>query len=124
MRIGFLVFDQVTQLDLTGPLQVFSQAPGYECHLVAGDLAPRPSDGPLALTPTTTFQTAPALDMVCVPGGYGVAAAMDDGAARQRLIAGPGDQLSLGHLGVYRRLHFGGGRPVEGSESHHPLGLS
>lgn len=81
MRIGFLVFDQVTQLDLTGPLQVFSQAPGYECHLVAGDLTPRPSDGPLLLTPTTTFETAPALDMVCVPGGSGVAAAMDDAEA-------------------------------------------
>jgi cyclohexyl-isocyanide hydratase len=78
MRIGFLVFDQVTQLDLTGPLQVFSQAPGYQCHLVAGDLTPRPTDGPLTLAPTATFNTAPAMDMVCVPGGYGVAAAMGD----------------------------------------------
>lgn len=78
MRIGFLVFDQVTQLDLTGPLQVFSQAPGYQCHLVAGDLTPRPTDGPLTLAPTITFDTAPAMDMVCVPGGYGVAAAMAD----------------------------------------------
>jgi cyclohexyl-isocyanide hydratase len=78
MRIGFLVFDQITQLDLTGPLQVFSQAPGYACHLVAGDLTPRPTDGPLTLAPTTTFDAAPAMDMVCVPGGYGVAAAMAD----------------------------------------------
>jgi len=91
MRIGFLLFDQVTQLDLTGPLQVFSQAPGYECHLVARDLTPRPSDGPLALVPTTTFDTAPAMDMVCVPGGYGVAAAMTDTAALDWLNAQAGN---------------------------------
>ncbi len=80
MQVGFLLFDRVTQLDLTGPLQVFSQAPGYECHLIAPSADARMSDGPLALVPTKTFKTAPALDMICVPGGYGVAAAMGDEA--------------------------------------------
>lgn len=80
MRVGFLVFDTVTQLDLTGPLQVFSQAPGYECELVAEDLQPRQTDGPLTLQPTTTFAAAGAFDMVCIPGGYGVGAAMGDPA--------------------------------------------
>ncbi len=81
MRVGFLVFDKVTQLDLTGPLQVLSQVPGYQCELVSADVEPRATDGPLTLTPTVTFDDAGAFDMVCVPGGYGVAAAMEDGAA-------------------------------------------
>ena len=80
MRIGFLVFDQVTQLDLTGPLQVLSQGPGYQCELVAEDLSPRTTDGPLSLVPTTTFETGGQFDMICVPGGYGVAEAMADRA--------------------------------------------
>ena len=80
MRVGFVLFDGVTQLDLTGPLQVFSQAPGYDCRLIAASDKPTTSDGPLPLTPTDTFATAPALDLVCVPGGHGVAAAMRDAA--------------------------------------------
>ena len=34
LRIGLLVFPKVTQLDFTGPLQVFSSIPGAEVHLV------------------------------------------------------------------------------------------
>ncbi len=78
MRIGFLVFDKVTQLDLTGPLQILSQAPGYNCELVAADLRPRSTDGPLTLVPTTPFNESGQFDMICVPGGYGVADAMQD----------------------------------------------
>ncbi len=81
MRIGFLVFDKVTQLDLTGPLQVLSQVEGFSCELVAGDLRPRTTDGPLTLVPTTTFETGGQFDMICVPGGYGVADAMGDAEA-------------------------------------------
>lgn len=61
-RIGFLVFDGMTMLDLTGPAEVLSRAPGYELLLfsptgapvttgsglpVAGTRRPEPGDGAL-----------------------------------------------------------------------------
>lgn len=75
-RIGFVLFPQVTQLDLTGPLQVLHRLPDSETHIVAGSLQPVPSDCGLSLVPTTTFETCPPLDLICVPGGFGVSAAM------------------------------------------------
>ena len=34
LQIGLLIFPKVTQLDFTGPLQVFSSVPGAKVHLV------------------------------------------------------------------------------------------
>jgi cyclohexyl-isocyanide hydratase len=78
VHIGLLAFPDVTQLDLTGPLQVFSAVPGVVVHLVWKRIEPVPSDTPLVLTPTTTFAGCPQLDVVCVPGGFGADALLDD----------------------------------------------
>ena len=69
LQIGFLLFPGVTQLDLTGPLQVFSSV--SQVHLVWKRIEPVPSDTVLVLTPTTTFADCPQLDVICVPGGMG-----------------------------------------------------
>jgi cyclohexyl-isocyanide hydratase len=71
LQIGFLVFPKVTQLDLTGPLQVFSSIPGAVVHLVWKRIEPVASDSVLTLTPTTAFADCPQLDVICVPGGAG-----------------------------------------------------
>jgi cyclohexyl-isocyanide hydratase len=71
LQIGLLVFPNVTQLDLTGPLQVFSRVPGAKVHLIWKRIEPVPSDTVLTLTPTTTFADCPQLDVICVPGGAG-----------------------------------------------------
>jgi cyclohexyl-isocyanide hydratase len=71
LQIGLLVFPKVTQLDLTGPLQVFSSVPGAKVHLVWKRIEPVPSDTALALMPTVSFADCPQLDVVCVPGGSG-----------------------------------------------------
>jgi cyclohexyl-isocyanide hydratase len=70
-QIGLLVFPKVTQLDLTGPLQVFSSLPGAMVHLIWKRIEPVASDSVLTLTPTTTFADCPQLDVICVPGGAG-----------------------------------------------------
>ena len=80
MRIGFLLYPQLTQLDLTGPAQLLSRLPGADVHYVAATLAPVMSDCALALVPTATFASCPPLDFVCVPGGYGCTDAMGDDA--------------------------------------------
>ena len=34
LQIGIVLFPRVTQLDFTGPLQVFSSLPGAKIHLI------------------------------------------------------------------------------------------
>jgi cyclohexyl-isocyanide hydratase len=71
LQIGLVIFPKVTQLDFTGPLQVFSSVPGAKVHLIWKRIEPVPSDSVLALTPTITFADCPQLDVICVPGGAG-----------------------------------------------------
>jgi cyclohexyl-isocyanide hydratase len=71
LRIGLVIFPKLTQLDLTGPLQVFSGVPGANVHLIWKRIEPVASDSVLTLTPTVTFADCPQLDVICVPGGAG-----------------------------------------------------
>jgi cyclohexyl-isocyanide hydratase len=71
LHIGLLLFPKVTQLDFTGPLQVFSRLPGATVHLLWKRIEPVSSDTVLMLTPTMTYADCPQLDVICVPGGAG-----------------------------------------------------
>ena len=71
LQIGLVLFPKVTQLDFTGPLQVFSSLPGAKIHLIWKRIEPVTSDSVLVLTPTITFADCPQLDVICVPGGFG-----------------------------------------------------
>jgi cyclohexyl-isocyanide hydratase len=77
-HIGLLLFPGVTQLDMTGPYEVFSKFPEAKLHLIWKDLQPVTSDGGMRILPTTTFGDCPALDLICVPGGPGVNALLND----------------------------------------------
>jgi len=87
MRIGFLLYDNLTQLDLTGPAQVLSRLPGARVDYVAATLDPVMSDCRLALMPTITLADAGQLDLLCVPGGFGCSAVMNDEAVLDWLRA-------------------------------------
>lgn len=78
MHCGFVIFPNLTQLDFTGPLQVLSRLPGATTHIVAKTMEPVPSDCGLSLMPTTTFAACPPLDLLCIPGGFGVDGAITD----------------------------------------------
>jgi len=78
LQIGLLVFPKVTQLDLTGPVQVFSSVPGAKVHLIWKRIEPVASDSVLTLTPTITFADCPQLDVICVPGGFGTDEMVND----------------------------------------------
>ncbi len=71
LQIGLVIFPYVTQLDLTGPVQVFSSLPGAKVHLIWKRIEPVASDSVLTLTPTISFAECPQLDVICVPGGFG-----------------------------------------------------
>lgn len=78
LQIGFLLYPRVTQLDLTGPWEVFHRLSSSKLHLVWKNLEPVFSDSGLAILPTTTIADCPPLDVICVPGGPGQVDLMDD----------------------------------------------
>jgi cyclohexyl-isocyanide hydratase len=78
MRIGFALFENLTQLDMTGPAQVLSRLPDAQMIYAGATLDPVATDCGFAILPTTTREACPPLDILCVPGGLGVAPAMAD----------------------------------------------
>jgi cyclohexyl-isocyanide hydratase len=78
MRIGMLLFPNLTQLDLTGPHEFLSRLPDATTFLVARTREPVVSERGLAIVPTATFADLPDVDLLFAPGGPGQIAATDD----------------------------------------------
>src|SRR4051812_14307718 len=89
MQIGMLLFQRLTQLDLTGPHEVLARIPGARVDLVGKTLEPVRSETGMSILPTATFADVPAPDILFVPGGYGQVAASDD-AETLAWLAGAG----------------------------------
>lgn len=75
---GILVFPGVQALDLTGPYEIFACAPGARVLLIGKDRTPVTGSTGLLFHPTATFADCPALDLLCVPGGKGIDALLED----------------------------------------------
>ena len=60
LQIGIVLFPRVTQLDFTGPLQVFSSVPGAQVHLIWKRIEPVASDSVMTITPTIKLCRLPA----------------------------------------------------------------
>jgi cyclohexyl-isocyanide hydratase len=78
LQIGLLAFNDMLLLDLVGPWEVFSSVPWAQVHLIAPRAGPVKAAKGLRIEPTSTYADCPVLDVVCVPGGPGVAALMED----------------------------------------------
>ena len=81
--IGFLGFDGVTSVDLTGPLEAFATAriardrggtrlPCYELVLIGVTNKTFVAESGIVFKAQTTLANAPALDTIVVPGGGGL----------------------------------------------------
>lgn len=90
ISVAFLLFPNVTQLDLTGPAQMLSRLGNVTLNLVWKDKMPVPTDAGFPLLPTATFDDITSADILCVPGGFGTLDVMQDKAvlAWVRAIAG------------------------------------
>lgn len=78
LTIGLLTFPNITQLDLTGPYEVFSRLSGARVELVWKSVEPVQSDTGFTLVPTIAFAECPQLDVIVVPGGPGQQGLMED----------------------------------------------
>lgn len=76
--IGLVFYPGMTSLDMVGPHQVFSALPGVELHRIWKTLFPIKTDDGLVILPDTTFENCPPLDVICVGGGLGQMAVVDD----------------------------------------------
>jgi transcriptional regulator GlxA family with amidase domain len=84
-RVGILVFPDVEVLDFTGPFEVFAAArlnearrredpSPFEVVLVAEREGPITAAAGLKVLPDYTLEACPPLDVLVVPGGWGVRA--------------------------------------------------
>ena len=78
LRIGSLLFEDVDQIDLTGPFEVLSRIPNSTYRIYAKTMEPVRDLKGLRLTPDATLAEAPPLDVLHVPGGFGQEALMED----------------------------------------------
>lgn len=78
MNIVFVLFDNVTQLDFTGPVQFLSRLPGAQVFVVSKDGAAVTTDSGFSILPGASFADCPQADIICLPGGHGVREAIGD----------------------------------------------
>ena len=78
MIIGMVLFPNLTQLDLTGPYEVFGRMPSTKSSFSFGIISACKSDYGLLLTPDATFNDCPQVDILFVPGGKGIFEAMQN----------------------------------------------
>lgn len=93
--VGIFIFDEVEVLDFAGPFEVFSRTrlePGLESRrsdqsapfsvfTVAEQAAPIRATGGLRVIPTHDFASAPPIDILLVPGGWGTRPLLEHAAA-------------------------------------------
>jgi cyclohexyl-isocyanide hydratase len=78
VSVAFLLYPNVTQLDLTGPAQVLSRLGGQTLDLVWKSREPVPTDSGFSIVPTATFADVSSADIICIPGGFGCVDMMED----------------------------------------------
>lgn len=88
IQVGILLFEGVQIIDFTGPYEVFGAA-GFGVGTVSKDGKPLTTAMGMKVTPDHAFATAPAFDVLLVPGGDEDEAARDPEV--QRFVRERGD---------------------------------
>jgi cyclohexyl-isocyanide hydratase len=78
LNIGSLLFENLDQIDLTGPFEVLSRLPNSTHRIYAKSMDPVRDVMGLRIMPDATLAEAPQLDILHVPGGPGQQALMED----------------------------------------------
>lgn len=78
--VVFALYPDITQLDFTGPLEVFSRLPDTRCVAASSTGGALKGSGGLEFAHTAALSEIARCTVLCVPGGYGCIAAMEDDA--------------------------------------------
>lgn len=76
--IGFLLYEQLTLLDLVGPYEILARLPETKACLVSKTPAAVRTDLGMELSPHLGFAESPQFDVFLVPGGPGQQSLMED----------------------------------------------
>jgi cyclohexyl-isocyanide hydratase len=76
--VVFALYPRITQLDFTGPLEVFARLPSARCILASVEGGIVRGDGGIAFADIVRLADVPDCALLCVPGGFGTVAAMED----------------------------------------------
>ena len=74
----FALYPRVTQLDFTGPFEVFARLPGARCRLASVAGGEIHGDGGIVFADVARLSDISECALLCVPGGFGTVAAMED----------------------------------------------
>jgi cyclohexyl-isocyanide hydratase len=78
LSIGSLLFENLDQIDLTGPFEVLSRIPNATHRIYAKSTQPVSDVMGLRIMPDARLAEAPQLDILHIPGGPGQQALMED----------------------------------------------
>lgn len=78
LSVGCFVFEQMDQIDFTGPFEVLSRMPDTTIQVVGKKVAPIRDVQGLRLFPDVSIAEAGSFDVLLVPGGHGQQALMHD----------------------------------------------
>jgi transcriptional regulator GlxA family with amidase domain len=68
MKTAFVLYRDMTALDIVGPYEIISRWPGAEVHFLGSSLEPVRCDEGLTIIPTDTPATLPDPELIVVPG--------------------------------------------------------
>ena len=80
LKIAMLLFERLTQLDLTGPYEVFCRMPHTSVELVGKTQGPVTSEHGMKFIAEVALDETGQYDIIMVPGGFGVNALLEDEA--------------------------------------------
>jgi cyclohexyl-isocyanide hydratase len=85
LKVGMLLFPDLTILDFTGPYDVFVKAPCFDVIIIGETTELIRAEGGLLLQPEVTMDQCPQLDIIFVPGGKGINACLTNPVVLQFL---------------------------------------
>ncbi len=76
--VVFALYPRITQLDFTGPFEVFARLPGARCIPASVSGGTVEGSGGLTFANVARLADIAECALLCVPGGFGTVAAMED----------------------------------------------
>jgi cyclohexyl-isocyanide hydratase len=77
-KVVFPLYSGVTQLDFTGPYEVFARLPGAQCILASVEGGTIIAGGGITFAGVVRLADVECCTLLCVPGGLGTVSALDD----------------------------------------------
>ena len=76
--VVFALYPNITQLDFTGPYEVFTRLPGARCILASTEGGTIEAGGGMTFAGVRRLRDIGSCALLCVPGGFGTVQALED----------------------------------------------